>query len=225
LIVPLLLIGGAFLCFEGAEKIVHKFSTHAQSDSDTHHQELLEAVSNQNIDLVQYEKDKIKGAIRTDFILSAEIIVITLGAAAASTFWVQVGTLSAVALIMTVGVYGFVAGIVKLDDAGLHLIRKPPTHALARARHAFGHFLLWLAPKLMRFLSIAGTAAMFLVGGGILVHNIAVLHHAVEGIANTTPALDWLISGLLQGLTGVLLGLAVVLLVSLYNRLFRRKTA
>jgi uncharacterized protein len=174
---------------------------------------------------VQYEKDKIKGAIRTDFILSAEIIVITLGAAAASTFWVQVGTLSAVALIMTVGVYGFVAGIVKLDDAGLHLIRKPPTHAMARARHAFGRFLLWLAPKLMRFLSIAGTAAMFLVGGGILVHNIPALHHAVEGFAKYMPAADWLVASLLHAIAGVLLGLLVVLMVTLYGRLFRRKAA
>jgi predicted DNA repair protein MutK len=225
LIVPLLLIGGAFLCFEGAEKIVHKFSSHAEADSEAHHQALVEAVSNEQVDLVQYEKDKIKGAIRTDFILSAEIIVITLGAAAASTFWVQVGTLSAVALIMTIGVYGFVAGIVKLDDAGLHLIRNPPTHALARARHVFGRFLLWLAPKLMRFLSIAGTAAMFLVGGGILVHNIPLLHHAEAAIVNGVPAAGWLVSGLLQGLAGLLLGLLVVLMVNIYGRQFRRKSA
>lgn len=219
LIVPLLIIGGAFLCFEGAEKIVHKFSSHAEADSEVHYQELIEAVSNEQIDLVQFEKDKIKGAIRTDFILSAEIIVISLGAAAASTLWVQVGTLSAIALIMTVGVYGFVAGIVKLDDAGLHLIKIPPTDFLARMRHAIGRFLLWLAPKLMRFLSIAGTAAMFLVGGGILVHNIPVLHHAELVIAKTIPELGWLLSGLTQGLTGILLGLLVVLVVWLFGKI------
>jgi uncharacterized protein len=225
LIVPLLLIGGAFLCFEGAEKIVHKFSSHAKADSEAHYQELIEAVSNERLDLVQYEKDKIKGAIRTDFILSAEIIVITLGAAAASTFWVQVGALSAVALIMTIGVYGFVAGIVKLDDAGLHLIKNPATHAVAHVRYALGRFLLWLAPKLMHFLSVAGTAAMFLVGGGILVHNVSVLHHFESTLVNNVPVAGWLVSGVLQAVIGVLLGLLVVLLVTLYGRLFRRKTA
>ena len=224
LIVPLLLIGGAYLCYEGSEKLVHKFAGHAEADSETHYQELIEAVSNEKLDLVRYEKDKIKGAIRTDFILSAEIIVITLGAVAEKSLWVQIGALSAIAILMTVGVYGVVAGIVKLDDAGLHLIRNPAAGLWSRGKQALGGFLLWLAPKLMKFLSVAGTAAMFLVGGGILTHNVPVLHHAVEGIAGMLPSLSWLVSALVNALFGVLLGLAVVALVALYGKLFRRKS-
>ena len=206
LIVPLLLIGGAYLCYEGSEKLVHKFAGYADADSEMHYQELIEVVSN-NIDLVQYEKDKIKGAIRTDFILSAEIIVITLGAVAEKSLWVQIGALSAIAILMTVGVYGVVAGIVKLDDAGLHLIRNPAAGLWSRGKLALGRFLLWLAPKLMKFLSVAGTAAMFLVGGGILTHNVPVLHHVVEGIAGMLPSLSWLVSALVNALFGVLLGM------------------
>jgi predicted DNA repair protein MutK len=218
LIVPLLLIGGAYLCYEGSEKLVHKFAGYADADSEMHYQELIEVVSN-NIDLVQYEKDKIKGAIRTDFILSAEIIVITLGAVAGKSLWVQIGALSAIAILMTVGVYGAVAGIVKLDDAGLHLIRIPAAGVWSRGKQAFGGFLLWLAPKLMKFLSVAGTAAMFLVGGGILTHNVPVLHHAVEGIAAILPSLSWLVMPMVNALFGVLLGLAVVALVTLYGKM------
>jgi predicted DNA repair protein MutK len=224
LIVPLLLLGGAYLCFEGSEKLVHKF-LHKAGEDESHHQELVEAVSNPDLDLLQYEKDKIKGAIRTDFILSAEIIVITLGAVAKSSLAVQIGALTAVAVLMTVGVYGFVAGIVKLDDAGLHLIKHPPQSLLARGRHAFGHFLLWLAPKLMKFLSIAGTAAMFLVGGGILTHNVPALHHLVQVLAQSLPAAPWLLAGFINAVFGMALGLLVVALVALYGRLFRRKAA
>ena len=224
LIVPLLLIGGAYLCYEGSEKLVHKFAGHAEANSETHYQELIEAVSNEKLDLVKYEKDKIKGAIRTDFILSAEIIVITLGAVAEKSLWVQIGALSAIAILMTVGVYGVVAGIVKLDDAGLHLIRNPVAGLWSRGKQALGGFLLWLAPKLMKFLSVAGTAAMFLVGGGILTHNVPVLHHVVEGIAGMLPSLSWLVSALVNALFGMLLGLAVVALVAFYGKLFRRKS-
>jgi uncharacterized protein len=224
LIVPLLLLGGAYLCFEGSEKLVHKF-LHKAGEDESHHQALVEAVSNPDLDLLQYEKDKIKGAIRTDFILSAEIIVITLGAVAKSSLAVQIGALTAVAVLMTVGVYGFVAGIVKLDDAGLHLIKHPPQSLLARGRHAFGHFLLWLAPKLMKFLSIAGTAAMFLVGGGILTHNVPALHHLVQALAQSLPAAPWLLAGFINAVFGMALGLLVVALVALYGRLFRRKAA
>ncbi|MFZ9310505.1 MAG: DUF808 domain-containing protein [Arenimonas sp.] len=225
LIVPLLLIGGAYLCYEGSEKLVHKFTSHAGADSESHYQELIEAVSNEKLDLLQYEKDKIKGAIRTDFILSAEIIVITLGAVAGKSLWVQIGALSAIAVLMTIGVYGLVGGIVKLDDAGLHLIRNPVAGLWSRFKRALGGFLLWLAPKLMKFLSVAGTAAMFLVGGGILTHNVPVLHHAVEHIAGMLPALSWLAAALVNALFGVLLGLAVVALVGLHGKLFRRKSA
>ena len=222
LIVPLLLIGGAFLCYEGAEKMVHRFTQAAKAEDEAHYQELIAAVADENSDIVAYEKGKIRGAVRTDFILSAEIIVITLGAVAGKPLAVQVGALSAIAVLMTVGVYGLVAGIVKLDDAGLKLLAGHAQTAFARARQAFGRFLLWLAPKLMRFLSVAGTAAMFLVGGGILVHNVPSLHHAVESLANALPAARWLLAGILNGLIGVLLGLLLVAASTLYARLFRR---
>ncbi len=224
LIIPLLLVGGAYLCFEGSEKLVHKFF-HKASEDEAHYQELVEAVSDLSLDLVQFEKDKIKGAIRTDFILSAEIIVITLGAVALSTLKVQVLTLSAVAILMTVGVYGLVAGIVKLDDAGLHLIKNPALSMWAKLKHQIGNFLLWLAPKLMKFLSVAGTAAMFLVGGGIFTHNVPVLHHAIEAMSKILPAAPWLVAGALNLVFGVVLGLAVVLVVKVFGKLFSKKTA
>ena len=222
LIVPLLLLGGAYLCFEGSEKLVHKL-LHKASEDESHYQELVETVSNPNLDLLQYEKDKIKGAIRTDFILSAEIIVITLGAVAKSSLAVQIGALSAVAVLMTVGVYGFVAGIVKLDDAGLHLIKRPSYSPLTQIKHRIGRFLLWLAPKLMKFLSVAGTAAMFLVGGGILTHNVPVLHHLVQSLAQSFPPAPWLLAALINAVFGILLGLLVVAVVTLYNKLFGKK--
>ena len=214
LIVPLLLLGGAFLCFEGAEKLVHRF-LHRPDEARAQHQALIEAVSDPNVDLVQFEKDKIKGAVRTDFILSAEIIVISLGAVADKALSVQIGALSAIAVLMTVGVYGLVAGIVKLDDAGLYLNART-----SGAVRGAGRFLLWLAPKLMKFLSVAGTAAMFLVGGGILTHNVPLLHHVVEAAGQAVPALAWLLPSLLNALFGVLLGLAVVALLALYGRIF-----
>ena len=203
LIVPLLLLGGAFLCFEGAEKLVHRFLH--RPDEEAQHQALIEAVSDPSVDLVQFEKDKIKGAVRTDFILSAEIIVISLGAVADKSLSVQIGALSAIAVLMTVGVYGLVAGIVKLDDAGLYLNART-----SGAVRGAGRFLLWLAPKLM----------MFLVGGGILTHNVPLLHHVVEAAGQAVPALAWLLPSLLNALFGVLLGLAVVALLALYGRIF-----
>ncbi len=215
LIVPLLLLGGAFLCFEGAEKLAHRFLH--RPDEEAQHQALIEAVSDPSVDLVQFEKDKIKGAVRTDFILSAEIIVISLGAVADKSLSVQIGALSAIAVLMTVGVYGLVAGIVKLDDAGLYLNART-----SGAVRGAGRFLLWLAPKLMKFLSVAGTAAMFLVGGGILTHNVPLLHHAVEAAGQAVPALAWLLPSLLNTLFGVLLGLAVVALLALYGRIFAK---
>lgn len=178
---PLLMIGGAFLCFEGVEKLFHKFF-HSDKEDEQHHADLLKAVNNEAVDMVQWEKDKIKGAVRTDFILSAEIIVISLGAVAAKAFAVQVGVLIGVAIIMTIGVYGLVGGIVKLDDLGLWCVRDVATSLVAKVKRAFGRCLLWFAPKLMKFLSIAGTAAMFLVGGHILVEGIAVLHHFGESL-------------------------------------------
>ena len=181
IIVSLMLSGGACLCYEGVEKLAHKF-LHSPEEKEAEVAQLLEAASDEKIDLVAFEKQKIKGAIRTDFILSAEIIVLTLGTVAGRDFSVQLGVLVAIAALMTVGVYGLVAGIVKLDDAGLHLSRRQGTGGTARSLRAFGRGILYSAPWLMKFLSVAGTAAMFLVGGGIFTHSIPYLHHLVEGL-------------------------------------------
>ncbi len=173
-VTPLLMVGGAFLCYEGFEKLAHRF-LHGAADAEAHHAELTKALADPQVDLVALERDKIKGAVRTDFILSAEIIAIALGIVAASPFLTQVLVLSGVAVAMTIGVYGLVAGIVKLDDLGLWLSRRPGSTA-----QAVGHAVLRAAPWLMKALSVAGTAAMFLVGGGILVHGVPPLHHAIE---------------------------------------------
>lgn len=173
LITPLLMLGGAFLCFEGVEKLAHKWLHGHEPEGDSRAKAPAEPVP----DLGAFEKTRIRGAIRTDFILSAEIIVIALGTVAAAPFAQQVGVLVGVALLMTVGVYGLVGGIVKIDDLGLWLIRKP--NRMARAA---GHALLTLAPWLMKFLSVAGMVAMFLVGGGIVVHGLAPMHHLIEAV-------------------------------------------
>jgi predicted DNA repair protein MutK len=219
-ITPLLMVGGAFLCYEGFEKLAHKF-LHSRSDDKAHHQELEQALLNPDVDLRMVEKDKIKGAVRTDFILSAEIIAITLGTVASSAFAVQVGVLTGIAILMTIGVYGLVAGIVKLDDLGLYLSRK--TQAGARA---LGAAILGAAPWLMKALSVAGTAAMFLVGGGILVHGAAPLQHAVERFAHEAGSgLGTLVTLLLDALVGVVAGALVLGAVTLAQRLARRKAA
>ena len=226
-IVPLLMLGGAFLCYEGIEKLAHKF-LHSKAEEDAHHRDLIVAVASPEVDLVAYEKEKIKGAIRTDFVLSAEIIVITLGTVAAAKFGQQVAVLIGIAVIMTIGVYGFVAGIVKLDDLGLHLNKKSGEGPLPRMQRRIGAGLLATAPYLMKTLSFAGTAAMFMVGGGILVHGIAPLHHAIEGIARraeTIPAIGGALRGitptLLDAAAGVLAGAVVLMIVTLGTRFFR----
>jgi hypothetical protein len=208
---PLLMIGGAYLCFEGVEKLFHKFF-HSKKEDDQHHADLLKAVANEQVDMVQWEKDKIKGAVRTDFVLSAEIIVISLGAVAAKTFMVQVGVLAGVAVIMTIGVYGLVGGIVKLDDLGLYLSRDARAAAFAAVKRGIGRFLLWGAPKLMKFLSIAGTAAMFLVGGHILVEGVPALHHIGEDLHALT--LGWAVSMLFDFVVGVVAGALVLAVVA-----------
>lgn len=175
LIVPLLILGGLFLCFEGVEKVWHKI---AHRDEEAAQEEALtEALIQPEVDLVQFEADKIKGAVRTDFILSAEIIVIALGIVSGKDLATQVMVLTGIAVAMTIGVYGLVGAIVKLDDAGLWLTQRHPNGAL----HQLGRGLLALAPQLMKALAVVGTAAMFMVGGGILAHNIPALHHLVEG--------------------------------------------
>ena len=175
-VLPLLMIGGAYLCFEGFEKLAHRW-LHAPQEDAAHHRALAQALADPQVDVVALERDKIRGAVRTDFILSAEIIVIALGTVADKPFATRVAVLAGIALLMTVGVYGLVAAIVKLDDLGLHLSRR----ASAAAR-AIGHGLLRAAPWLMKALSVAGTAAMFLVGGSILLHGIPPVHHAVEAV-------------------------------------------
>ncbi len=208
LVTGLMMIGGAFLCYEGVEKLAHKF-LHSKDEVEKEHIELVEAVADESVDLVAREKDKIKGAVRTDFILSAEIIVITLGTVATQDFTRQLAVLVAIAVLMTVGVYGLVAGIVKLDDAGLYLSNLAGDRPTRRAKRALGRGILVAAPWLMKFLSIAGTAAMFLVGGGILVHAVPFLHHAVLAV---TPAGGWgtLVGMLAEGTVGVLIGIAVL---------------
>lgn len=216
-VTPLLMIGGAFLCYEGFEKLAHKF-LHSRAYDEAHEQELAHALINPDIDLRVIEKDKIKGAIRTDFILSAEIIAITLGTVAHSAFTVQVGVLVGIAVLMTVGVYGLVAGIVKLDDFGLYLSRQASSGA-----KAVGAAILRAAPWLMKGLSVAGTAAMFLVGGGILVHGVAPLHHAIEHFAQGLGGFGALVSMVLDGLVGVAAGAVVLGVVTVAQRLGRRK--
>jgi uncharacterized protein len=204
LITPLLMVGGAYLCFEGFEKIAHKL-LHSKDEDDAREKEIMQALENPAVDLVALEKDKIKGAVRTDFVLSAEIIVIALGTVATATFTKQVTVVSAIAVIMTIGVYGLVAAIVKLDDAGLYLLQ-----ARTHTARAIGHSLLWFAPKLMKTLTIVGTAAMFMVGGGILVHGFPWLVHAIEGLIANWGWMKVVGSTLIDALVGMVAG-AVVL--------------
>lgn len=216
LITPVLMLGGAFLCFEGFEKLAHKWLRSA-AEVEAERQRTRQAVADPVVDLVAYEKDKIKGAVRTDFILSAEIVVITLGAVAAAPLLQRVSVLVGIALLMTVGVYGLVAGIVKLDDLGLHLQRS--ASALVRR---LGAALLQLAPRMMKTLSVVGTAAMFMVGGGILLHGWPALAHAVEGAAAGWGALWGSLLNTAAGAgVGVVAGALVLAGVTLVQRLRR----
>ncbi len=214
LVAPLLMIGGAFLCYEGVEKLAHKF-LHRAEDDEAHRAELARAVTDPAVDLVALERDKIKGAVRTDFILSAEIIAITLGTVADKPFGTQFAVLSTIALVMTIGVYGLVAGIVKLDDAGLWLSRRPGATA-----QAVGRAILRAAPWLMKALSVAGTAAMFLVGGGILVHGVPALHHAITHALAGLPSLAGVLAeNLANALVGLVAGAVVLAAVMAVARL------
>jgi len=208
-ITPLLMLGGAYLCFEGFEKLAHKY-LHAHDE----HPE--EAASEAPVDPVAYEKEKVQGAVRTDFILSAEIIVITLGTVAAASFGQRVAVLASIAIIMTMGVYGLVAGIVKLDDAGLYLSQKKDA-----VQKNLGALLLVIAPLLMKTLSVVGTAAMFMVGGGILTHNIPVAHdisHKLAHSAHGVPAIGGLLEAiaptLFDAIAGVIAGALALVLVT-----------
>lgn len=224
-IIPLLMLGGAFLCYEGFHKIAHSF-LHSKAEDQAHHQELVEAVVDPAVDMVAFERDKVKGAVRTDFILSAEIVVISLGTVADATFMRQVLVLGGISVIMTVGVYGLVAGIVKLDDLGMHLIQ-----TASAAKRKLGQGILKFAPVLMKTLSVVGTAAMFMVGGGILVHGVPALHHGVEHtteIVAAWPGVGGVLAALtptsLGALVGIVAGGLIVLVLTVGQRLFKRGT-
>jgi hypothetical protein len=217
-ITPLLMAGGLFLCFEGVEKVAHKL-LHKPAEVAAEHEQLVNALLDPAVDLVAVEKDKIKGAVRTDFILSTEIIVITLGTVAASPFMTQVSVLAGVALLMTVGVYGLVAGIVKIDDLGLYLSQRKTSLAEA-LQQKLGRGLLLAAPWLMKGLTVLGTLAMFLVGGGILAHG---WHDVGQGIEQLSVVAGSLLQPVLGSLLNMALGLlaggVALLVVTLLQRL------
>ena len=212
LITPLLMIGGVYLCFEGVEKIAH--ALFHKKDEEAHHAELTKAISDESVDMVGFEKDKIKGAIQTDFILSAEIIVIALGTVQGAAISSQIAVVSAIALIMTVGVYGIVAMIVKMDDAGLYLV----TNSQGGIKKAVGNALLSGAPYLMKVLSVVGTAAMFLVGGSILAHGLpfaADVAHVLEAI----PYVGAVAVMLLDAAIGIAAGILALAAVGIFSKL------
>ncbi len=201
LITPALMAGGLYLCFEGFEKVAHRF-LHSADEDKAEREALLDKLSQPDVDMVAFEKTKIRGAVRTDFILSAEIIVLTLGIVAEADFITRVLTLSGIAVIMTVGVYGLVAAIVKLDDLGFYLFQRRGQGLGVRLARWFGERLISFAPKLMKALGVIGTVAMFMVGGGILLHGIPSLGHAVEAFAHGLP-------GMLGTVTPTLVGVAL----------------
>ena len=223
-VTPLLMLGGAYLCFEGFEKLAHKY-LHKPDEVAAQRAALAKAASDPAVDMVAQEKDKIKGAITTDFILSAEIIVIALGTVADAPFVQQVTVVAGIAIIMTVGVYGLVAGIVKLDDAGLYLSRRAGAVA-----QAIGRMLLTGAPLLMKTLSVVGTAAMFMVGGSIIGHGIPALHHVSENaalaagaVATIGPVLAVMTPTLIDAVIGVIAGALVLLGVILVKKVLPTK--
>lgn len=222
-VTPLLMLGGAFLCFEGFEKLAHKYLPHEEE----HHE--VAATAPQDIDPVHYEQDKIKDAVRTDFILSAEIIAITLGTVAGAPLQQQITVLVGIALIMTAGVYGLVAGIVKLDDGGLYLVQHAGASAWGRVKAGIGRAILATAPAMMRSLSVIGTIAMFMVGGGILTHGLPLAHHAIEhaavvvgDLAVIGPVLGAITPAVLNAIFGVLAGGVVLAGVTLVQRVLAR---
>jgi predicted DNA repair protein MutK len=217
-VTPLLMIGGAFLCYEGFEKVAHKL-LHPAGEDEAHRADLAKALLDPSADLAALEREKVRGAVRTDFVLSAEIVVIALGTVAAQPFVTRVGVLVGIALVMTVGVYGLVAAIVKLDDTGLALARRGGEGAFARIQRGLGDGILGAAPWLMRFLSIAGTAAMFLVGGGILAHGLPPLHHFAEHLARGGGLTGSFGPVLLNAAAGVAAGGLLVGLATLARRI------
>lgn len=225
IITPLLMLGGAFLCYEGFEKVAHRW-LHPAAEDEQEHEARLAAIADEKVDMVAFEKKRIRGAIRTDAILSAEIIVIVLGTVQDAGLLTRIVVLSLVAAVITIGVYGLVAGIVKLDDLGIHLLGKPGESRWVRFQRWFGAWVLRFAPKLMKTLSVVGTAAMFLVGGGILVHGIPyvaeILHHfeaLAHGLAVAPGFVAMLASLAFNGFFGLFAGGLLVGLGSGITRL------
>ena len=221
---PLLMIGGAYLCYEGFEKVAHRF-LHRPEEVEARRGELVQALADPAVDLVAFEKEKIRGAIRTDFILSAEIIVISLGTVAQAAFGKQVAVVAGIAILMTVGVYGLVAGIVKLDDGGLHLAARTGEGAWPSFQRAAGRAILAAAPGLMKTLSVVGTAAMFLVGGGILAHGVPGVEGWIEGLARAAGSIA-VAGGVLEAIAplaihaavGIAAGAVALAVLSLFAR-------
>ncbi|MGO1766566.1 hypothetical protein CAP48_13665 [Advenella sp. S44] len=204
LILPLLMLGGAFLAYEGAEKVMHMFF---------HKDDQTATASDRPV--VINEKTKISGAIRTDFILSAEIIVISLGVVSSEPILTQVIILSAIAVLLTVFVYGLVAGIVKLDDLGLYL-----SGCASNMAKSAGQGIIWLAPYLMKLLSIVGTLAMFLVGGSIILHGIPGAEHWLQSVlpGNGKGILAFVITLLAHFVVGLIVGQIIVAVMSLFHK-------
>jgi len=227
-ITPLLMVGGAYLCFEGFEKIAHKFLH--KDEVESHQAEIKQANKNDKVDLVALEKDKIKGAVRTDFILSAEIIVIALGTVSTEVFSKQVTVVTLIALVMTIGVYGLVASIVKLDDLGLHLMLKKGESFFKQLQRKIGAKIVAFAPYLMRTLSIVGTAAMFMVGGSIIGHGFTALHHISENVSanlQNLPAVGSVLAVispiLIDAVIGVIVGAICVTVFEVVKKLLPKK--
>ena len=227
-IVPLLMIGGAYLCFEGFEKLAHKF-LHSEAEDEANHAKLVHALDDSSVDIVAFEKDKIKGAIRTDFVLSGEIIIITLGTVVDAGFIRQLAVLSSIGVIMTIGVYGLVGLIVKLDDIGFYLKRDQVENKFDIIKHKIGNGFLAFAPRLMKSLTVIGTAAMFLVGGGILTHGIHFLHDPIvqltESISTITligGVLSFLVPSLVDAIVGILAGAMVLSVVMGYQGMLKK---
>lgn len=219
LVTPLLMLGGLYLCYEGVEKIVHKW-LHGAEAEEAHRQELATAISDASVDMVAMEKTQIKGAIRTDFILSAEIIVIALGATQGADFLTQTLVVSLVALLVTVGIYGLVSGIVKFDDAGLALIKRAGEGAWGKLTRRAGKGMLFLAPKFMRLLTVLGVAAMFLVGGGIVVHGLPFLHPVLETLNREMGGMTGVVvPQLFNVITGIIAGTVVLAGMTLLDRI------
>lgn len=233
-VTPLLMLGGSYLCFEGFEKLAHKY-LHSVEEVSSEHEQLLAAVAHDDASIMAFEKEKIKGAVRTDFVLSAEIIIITLGTVASAPFSSQVTVLAMIAVIMTIGVYGLVAAIVKLDDVGLYLKRRNATGIVRSLLQVTGNGLLAFAPRLMKSLTVIGTIAMFMVGGGILTHGIHAMHDLIQNIAQggaDLPLVGGVIAAVapsvLDMLFGIVAGALVLVVVNVAEKLrhlFRRNAA